>query len=252
MIVGVCGKAGSGKDTIADILVKDHGFVKVAFSDPLKRICRDVFDWSYDSLWGPSEKRNEPDARYPQPFTAKEEEQAAIALKKDVDSVHREYPVTRFLTPRFALQQLGTEWGRNCYPDIWVEYALRIADKLLKEYEIGEAVWQYDAERGLYRGNGYIPYAPHMGVGQKLPGGVVISDVRFLNEVDALRKRPDVGIWKVNRASAGLKGSAAQHQSELEVDRIDPEKFTYTIDNNGSLDDLVAKVNEGLQWKGAY
>ena len=48
-IIGVCGQAGAGKDTIADFLVKDHKFVKLSFADPLKRICHDVFDFSGSS-----------------------------------------------------------------------------------------------------------------------------------------------------------------------------------------------------------
>lgn len=236
MIVGVCGRAGSGKDTIADILVRDHGFVKVAFADPLKRICRDIFDFSYEQLWGPSEKRNEPDSRYPREWKT----------NANRDS----FPISH-LTPRFALQQLGTEWGRNCYSDIWVEYALRVADKLLTtNYALHELVWRYDAERGVYRGGeAFIP--PRLGFvgGTILPKGVVISDVRFLNEVDALRKRPDISIWRVTRASAGLTGAAALHQSEVELESIPAEKFTHMIENNSSLDDLVKTVKEMLQRK---
>lgn len=36
MIVGLTGYARSGKDTIADFLVKEHGFKKIAFADPLR------------------------------------------------------------------------------------------------------------------------------------------------------------------------------------------------------------------------
>jgi hypothetical protein len=36
IIIGLTGYIGSGKDTVADILVKDHGFTKVAFADPIK------------------------------------------------------------------------------------------------------------------------------------------------------------------------------------------------------------------------
>ena len=46
MILGISGLAGSGKDTVADILVKHQQCVKVSFADPLKRICRDVFDFT--------------------------------------------------------------------------------------------------------------------------------------------------------------------------------------------------------------
>ena len=38
MIVGLCGKSGAGKDTVADILCEDYGFVKVAFADSLKDV----------------------------------------------------------------------------------------------------------------------------------------------------------------------------------------------------------------------
>lgn len=34
MLIGICGQAGSGKDTVADHLCKNFSFVKVAFADP--------------------------------------------------------------------------------------------------------------------------------------------------------------------------------------------------------------------------
>jgi hypothetical protein len=43
MLVGICGKAGSGKDTIGDYLVETHGFKKIALADPIKRLVKDVF-----------------------------------------------------------------------------------------------------------------------------------------------------------------------------------------------------------------
>lgn len=64
MIIGIAGRAGSGKDTVADLLVRDHRFVKIAFADPLKRICKKVFDFTDEQFWGPSSARNGPDKRY--------------------------------------------------------------------------------------------------------------------------------------------------------------------------------------------
>ena len=68
-LIGICGRSGSGKDTVADILVRDYGFVKVACADPLKRTCRDVYRFTDEQLWGPSKKRNAPDMRYPREHT---------------------------------------------------------------------------------------------------------------------------------------------------------------------------------------
>ena len=43
MLVGVCGKAGAGKDTIGDFLVEKYDFKKIALADPIKRLVKDVF-----------------------------------------------------------------------------------------------------------------------------------------------------------------------------------------------------------------
>lgn len=36
-LIGISGVAGSGKDTVADYLFRQHGFSKIAFADPLKQ-----------------------------------------------------------------------------------------------------------------------------------------------------------------------------------------------------------------------
>jgi dephospho-CoA kinase len=45
MIVGISGKAQSGKDTIGEYLVKKHGFIRIASADALKRIAMRTFNW---------------------------------------------------------------------------------------------------------------------------------------------------------------------------------------------------------------
>ena len=46
--------------------------------------------------------------------------------------------------PRFALQTLGTEWGR-CYENTWVDYGIRMAQKILAEG------WRYTPQRGVFK-----------------------------------------------------------------------------------------------------
>lgn len=61
----LAGKAGVGKDTLADYLVREHGYVKYRFADPLKKLLNDRFGWTaadwdnrhwkeddHDGLWG--------------------------------------------------------------------------------------------------------------------------------------------------------------------------------------------------------
>lgn len=50
MIIGIAGRKRSGKDSIAAALVKDHGFVRIAFADALKDFIAQVFGWSRENM----------------------------------------------------------------------------------------------------------------------------------------------------------------------------------------------------------
>mgnify|MGYP001029466142 CR=1 FL=1 len=52
MIVAFCGYAGSGKDTAADILVKDYGFTKIAFADALRKMAWDINPMVWVDVYG--------------------------------------------------------------------------------------------------------------------------------------------------------------------------------------------------------
>jgi len=205
MIIGLVGLAGSGKDTVADMLQQHHGFTKVALADPLKRIARDVFAFTDEQLWGPSQNRNTPDQRYP---------------RFDHNGHYAGH-----LTPRHALQTLGTEWGRECYADTWIEMGIRIARELLTPNG-GRA---YDAKVGIFRAS-----CPP-------PEGVVFSDCRFKNEIDAVH---DAGgkVIRIVRPGAGLGGAAGLHPSEVEQASIKDEAFDLVLHNAGTLEDLRENV----------
>lgn len=227
VILGVCGQAGSGKDTVADMLVKEFGFVKLSFADPLKRICREVFAFSDRQLWGASEFRNAPDPRY------RRERQVTKRISKREGGKlwFEDVTVTELdegLTPREALQKLGTEWGRECYPPIWVELGIRNALSIINS----QGNVTYDASTGLVQ-NSY----------RKKIAGVVIPDVRFRNEVDSILQAGGRSV-RVKRPGAGLQGSASAHASEQEMLGIPDGCFSHVIDNSGSLAELLDQVRQ--------
>ena len=52
IIIGLLGKKRSGKDTSGNYLIEKYNFVKYAFADPVKEICRILFDFSDEQLFG--------------------------------------------------------------------------------------------------------------------------------------------------------------------------------------------------------
>lgn len=100
MIIGVCGLIGSGKGTVADMLVAEHGFVKVSFADKLKDAVSEMFDWPRDMVEGDTNESRE--------------------WREKVDEFWTK-ETGRQITPRLVLQEFGTECMRQGFYDgIWV------------------------------------------------------------------------------------------------------------------------------------
>lgn len=98
MIIGIAGRARSGKDTVAGFLVERHGYVRHAFADALKESARATFGFTDEQLYG--DRKEAPDAYWSDVFG-------------------------RPFTPREALQKLGTEGGRIVFGDRLWTAALR-------------------------------------------------------------------------------------------------------------------------------
>lgn len=109
-------------------------------------------------------------------------------------------------TPRELMQTLGTGWGRNM---------------------VNENLWITLAQQKLL----------------KLGPGMVISDARFENEAQWVRKLGGM-IIHINHGIAEQSGDT--HPSEAGIIRMPEDR---EIDNNGTLQDLQDQVREILNGK---
>ena len=100
MIIGITGLIGSGKGTVADILVEEHNFIKLSFADKLKDGVATVFGWERAMLEGDTVESRE--------------------WRETVDEFWTN-ETGREITPRLVLQEFGTDCMRNGFYDgVWV------------------------------------------------------------------------------------------------------------------------------------
>jgi hypothetical protein len=143
-IIGITGSKEVGKSTVAAFLSERYGYARIRFADPLKDMLR-TFGLTDYELEGAG--KNKP---------------------CDLIGGH---------TPRYAMQSLGTEWGRDMMgAQFWTDAWLR---------KVGDAVSDY----------------------------IVAEDLRFPNEEFAARLAGAV-IWRIERPGYG---GTDQHRSETET-----------------------------------
>ena len=129
-VVGIIGSIGSGKDTVADYLVKNYSYTRDSFAAPLKDAVAKIFGWDRNLLEGTT-----PESR---------------AWRDRIDPWWSKRLNMPALTPRFVLQYWGTEVCRvGFHDDIWIA---SLEHRLLNNENC-----------------------------------TVISDVRFPNEITAIR-----------------------------------------------------------------
>lgn len=101
MLIGLSGYARSGKDTVADYLVKNYGFTRMAFADPIR-----------EALY-----RLDPHITFAS--------MPGIKLSWAVDKSGWEVVKEESEEVRGLLQRMGTEVARNMFgEDFWVDYAI--------------------------------------------------------------------------------------------------------------------------------
>jgi hypothetical protein len=113
MIIGLCGFQGAGKDTVGDILVKNHGFIKISFGSALKDAVASLFGWDRVMLEGST----------PESRTWRETVDEFWSGKLDISG----------FTPRKALQMIGTDVLRKHFsPNMWVDIVENKINKLIQ------------------------------------------------------------------------------------------------------------------------
>lgn len=228
-IVAVHGPARSGKDTFCMFLkgALKSGVVIIPLAQRLKEIVAFTFGFSHHQMYG--ELKEQPDARYATTALAQSVVDQCIAQNKsdpacgDMPEVLMEFkakypkenPADHFLSPRRALQLVGTEGFRAAHCSVWVRQTLQ--------------QW-----RGPTPGTGQDP-TPADPI-------LLVPDIRFLDELHNLRRYGrDAKILavKVHREVDKLAGAAGAHRSES---GIADEHFSVHIDNSGTLADLSDKA----------
>ncbi|CAB4164084.1 hypothetical protein UFOVP1146_20 [uncultured Caudovirales phage] len=211
MIIGIMGFIGSGKDTVADYLANIHQFRRESFASTLKDSVAAVFGWDRTLLEGRTRQSRE--------------------WREQVDPWWANRLNLPHLTPRWVLQQWGTEVVRKSFHD---------------------DTWIASLENKI----------------RKITDDVVISDCRFVNEIQAIRNQGGIVVrvtrgevppwynWAVEHNNSAImrRGemmrTADQEESPIKYKIHLSEwawagtKFDHVFDNNGLLDDLYKSIND--------
>lgn len=238
-IIGISGKIGAGKDEVGKIIQ----YLTYKNKYPTDDISKD-YEAFTNSIYVPQD--NEFEVRK---FAAKLKDIVCLLIGctreqlEDIDFKNKKLgeewwtvqygnlPLTAYtkdspnawikdkLTPRKILQLLGTEAGRNIiHPSIWI-------NALFADYKY-KTIGTYNEQKGKIL---------------ELPNWI-ITDCRFENEAKAIKNRKGI-IIRVNREDATAQDKVNQHSSET---ALDDYKFDYTIDNFGTIEELIENVKQVL------
>lgn len=231
-IIGLVGNAGSGKSTVSSMIVKNAKNVyRMSFASPIKEYVSVVFHFPYYSIYGGSSQREALFTEFAHPerwnnvvirnrgvanewcrtlFPGDKDKSDALRASLDVWILRlRDESVNKGLTPRRALQLIGTECGRAIEGDIWINHAIREIDAVKPTIEV-----------------------------------IVIEDVRFINEAKALQDK-GADLWRLTRTNPSALGATHASEKELQGDEM-KAYITHTIDNVSTLDDLNTAVAQQL------
>lgn len=256
-IIVLCGEAGSGKDTVGTYLSKTYRGVDIGLADPMKRIAHQLFGFTEDQLFGPSANRNQVDHRFdthdgPVGMGDRNLQNAERQLEvvanewfpvlfpgKDRGPIDSHFALwfgecvkkaEDGLTPRFVLQTMGTEFGREIDPEVWSRYAVRTARLLLG------AEHEYTRWHGLIRN-----------LEKRRPFDLVtITDGRFANEIMNVKTEGGTAVHIVREANLSkeaMTAGKAGHISEMGLSLVPEHFYDYELRNDGSIEHLLSRAD---------
>lgn len=214
-IIGICGLAGSGKNTVADyICEKYENWQQLAFADSLKSAVANIFGWPLELVMGTDAEMRK--------------------KREEVDKFWAKELNIQDFTPRKALQLIGTDVFRDHFnKDFWTICMKR---KILKN--VGHTVItdvRFPNELKMIRDM----------------GGFVVQVIRgelpdWYREAEEINQRciQQPFLPRENLIARSSKLSSI-HPSEYSLaGMINPD---YVIHNDGSLDDLNKNVDDMMK-----
>lgn len=202
-IICLAGKAGSGKDTMGDVLVKKHGYSKIALADPLRELCSSVFRMDF-AEFNDQDKKDAQIDRLTLDFRHIDKLRDYVEKTWDIEVTHdaregmEQYHGEEFNTPRDILRCIGT--------------------KLLREH-VSSTIW-LDLAMSKIRVAG---------------GKVIVTDCRFGNERDLFAKCGALLVL--------IKRNDDGNSREHEFNLGDEDEYDVVFDNSGTLNEFTSNVD---------
>lgn len=214
IVIGLSGNSGAGKDAVADILVKDHGFTKMSFAGAVKRLVRDL-----DPIAGYSIYMCDCGNTNDCPIEA---EQITVADLYDKygynDETIKDSPYG--VEVRRLWQRFGTEVMRKHDPEFWVNLALD---------QLGEQA----SERVVFTD---VRFPNEAAMIQNLEGPYFAGGELTFSKIRS-------SVWQITRTPDDGADDSGEHESEQHAGFMDEE---ITIINDASLTELAETVGVAL------
>jgi hypothetical protein len=177
ILIGLTGRKRAGKDSVAAAIERNYGSNRVlttSFAKPIRDFVAHLMGVSRSQL----EKLKDSDYTIPGTNVG--------------------------FSPRYAMQTLGTEWGRALHPDLWVAACERWIDDISSD-------------------------------GTRNAEFILVTDVRFDNEAEMIHRKGGV-VVKIERDECGPEDGHASERG------VSGKMVDIHFHNDGSLADLGNRV----------